>query len=1387
MTGNPTVITVNTNWDYIADPNAVTLRDAIAETQLADSDTEYHIKFKKNPNVAQDPKTPKALNVGHFVIRLLAPLPNIYRNKVTINPGIDTVQSVILMPYFAGESEATEANYLSRWREIGPKDAGDPLGIGVPSSSILHIGDVNLVHDNYRSKSYTAGDGLPKVSLNSINFVKNIAKGGDGDRGAGGGVGVGGAITMTTGDLTINNSVFQDLEARGGQGGEPAEGGWIIPQNNEAETKCRRAYYGITSQRGYWNAEYIQPQRGGIATSPSVPIRNGDSNGGSSGINYVKIYNPNAANPGRNGAYQDIREAQTALKSQQGKCEISYFGENNSGSSIGESVSIRPTTFSGIYGGGGAGGSGGGSPGLKAPPLGGSMSVNWYDLSGGGKSGGGRGGPGGATIHGGGNGGRGNDGMAYTDKTRRGDVTYTSSLFKRWNGYPIDNQKTTILNPLWGGTKGQNGEGRGGAIAILNRGTNTRLTLNNVKFIDNKANGGSADRSKGHSIYSENLDTTGSANIYVKDIKYQDGDNETNLDASNLNNDSNSQFFNSTLYPLADDDRSSGNGVSLPSEIYSFGVSSPRRKQIADLTDMTLKGNEGISDIFNVNFESSESIVGISTNFNNPNNPFRQIWNQIETNDADSKLRTAKLEAEIEAKLLSLSNTSDFTQIGIASPFVATLGEFCRAANSKNMALGVSKLQIGCMATSLATSAIVSTLITKDKENIDSINGVEQTKAENAESLARRIDWLDSPETTGVGIGAVDLSNDRSVVFIDDFELGDDMIRIPIHENKMDGNEYVIKPEQFNDGTGGRNAHQVTFRFTGDINHFLRVRLSEESFDQFNSALKDKRIDDFFEDILQKKTKTKEGVTQKYWEIFGLNKLGATNTSNGLVKVMQPVNTGTPLSDAFKVDRSATGEDLDITVATLQGEDLLIGTKQNENLKAGSDNDIIMPYGGDDTIDGGNGIDTLAMTSDSVPLNLNVSTNNSSKLIATLPENFKFNDPNTSPGTVNTEIINVENFEFWGGSNIDLSGYQINSSAEDDTELQIKTGKGSTIMGWSGKDNIVISDTADFNNPGVSANNNFTNAKTKIDGGGGYNTLKLSVDESKFTIKYCLGTRNISITNNDSGVEILEAFNIDHLNIQGSDEAEEHLPVPCDSPNDSADNSEDNPANNGVVRALERKDIQSIGSIVYDLGGGDDHYNLRVGDQTIHGGRGNDTLKGFSNSDVLIGNSGKDYLVAKGRRDLLAGGQGDDTLISKGKNNYLIGGSGKDNYLLKKSGSNAVIITNGSGFVYGFNPQSDHLVFANIKGKSELTPAKSRKHFRMLIAAGDDQLIAYKNKIFYKNKRGHKKYKEIEFPCSSDPQIQNAVYTRFEIGDILDDQLNAELIDQLGFNPYASQ
>jgi hypothetical protein len=88
------------------------------------------------------------------------------------------------------------------------------------SSSLLTIGDILGIYSNNFVRRQA-----PKVEINGVNFVRNRAQGGNGVRGAGGGLGAGGAITFLEGTLKISNSVFQDLNASAGSGGPWANGG----------------------------------------------------------------------------------------------------------------------------------------------------------------------------------------------------------------------------------------------------------------------------------------------------------------------------------------------------------------------------------------------------------------------------------------------------------------------------------------------------------------------------------------------------------------------------------------------------------------------------------------------------------------------------------------------------------------------------------------------------------------------------------------------------------------------------------------------------------------------------------------------------------------------------------------------------------------------------------------------------------------------------------------------------------------------------------------------------------------------------------------------------------------------------------------------------------
>ncbi|WP_413440654.1 hypothetical protein [Synechococcus sp. MIT S1220] len=197
----PTILEVTNNSDNSPGESVIpgSLRDAINKSQSTDGG-KYNIRFKVPSGSEGDP----LLGTGYFTIRLKQPLPNIYRNEVLFNPENGPVASVTLLPGEFKDSVKTPQAQIQN----------ESSGIGDPSGSLMYIGDVNLIHDNQLSKSYSGQP--PVVSINNFNFVKNIAKGGTGERGAGGAVGVGGGITFSAGHLTIKRSIFQDLIAQGG-------------------------------------------------------------------------------------------------------------------------------------------------------------------------------------------------------------------------------------------------------------------------------------------------------------------------------------------------------------------------------------------------------------------------------------------------------------------------------------------------------------------------------------------------------------------------------------------------------------------------------------------------------------------------------------------------------------------------------------------------------------------------------------------------------------------------------------------------------------------------------------------------------------------------------------------------------------------------------------------------------------------------------------------------------------------------------------------------------------------------------------------------------------------------------------------------------------------
>jgi Ca2+-binding RTX toxin-like protein len=97
----------------------------------------------------------------------------------------------------------------------------------------------------------------------------------------------------------------------------------------------------------------------------------------------------------------------------------------------------------------------------------------------------------------------------------------------------------------------------------------------------------------------------------------------------------------------------------------------------------------------------------------------------------------------------------------------------------------------------------------------------------------------------------------------------------------------------------------------------------------------------------------------------------------------------------------------------------------------------------------------------------------------------------------------------------------------------------------------------------------------------------------------------------------------------------------------------------------------------------------------MHGGAGNDSLKGGTAADQLFGDDGNDTLAGGTGNEFLYGGSGDDKLTGGGGNDYLSGGSGNDTFIFAPNFGKDIVAdfqnTNGEQDVIQF----DHTVFAD--------------------------------------------------------------------------------------------
>ena len=105
--------------------------------------------------------------------------------------------------------------------------------------------------------------------------------------------------------------------------------------------------------------------------------------------------------------------------------------------------------------------------------------------------------------------------------------------------------------------------------------------------------------------------------------------------------------------------------------------------------------------------------------------------------------------------------------------------------------------------------------------------------------------------------------------------------------------------------------------------------------------------------------------------------------------------------------------------------------------------------------------------------------------------------------------------------------------------------------------------------------------------------------------------------------------------------------------------------------------------LIHALGGDDNvdiHNKLQI-DAEIHGGAGDDKLKGGDGHDIIFGGLGDDYLSGHDGNDFLIGGDGWDKLKGEKGNDILLAGRLADDFDTQFANLRAIIDTWASGFV----------------------------------------------------------------------------------------------------------
>ncbi|MES0883004.1 calcium-binding protein [Roseibium sp. SCP14] len=365
-------------------------------------------------------------------------------------------------------------------------------------------------------------------------------------------------------------------------------------------------------------------------------------------------------------------------------------------------------------------------------------------------------------------------------------------------------------------------------------------------------------------------------------------------------------------------------------------------------------------------------------------------------------------------------------------------------------------------------------------------------------------------------------------------------------------------------------------------------------------------------------------------------------------------NNGSRVSGT--VTGAGTGTDTLVDVNEIRGTDY------DDVFNGGNGDERFIMRGGNDTVNGGGGTDTIRFDRSGMgAVTVNLTNGVATGSFDGNAFSHTLSGIEIVRGSIdhNDEITGSDSDEtFWGkGGNDTLSGLagndmlfgedgddDISGGADEDT---LDGGDGNdTLTGNRGNDTLLGGAGDDM-----------------LDGGNDTDTASYANAAGGVSVDIRWSGRNVG------GGEGRDSFNSIE-NLIGSDFGDRLS-------GDVGDNVLDGGSGNDVLRGQGGNDT---------LFGGDGNDNLRSHDgvDSLDGGAGNDTLIALGGNDTLSGGSGEDYLYGGQGNDELFGNEDDDRLRGNRGNDEMDGGNGNDDL---RGGGNNDTINGGAGndFILGEN------------------------------------------------------------------------------------------------------